>query len=156
MLRERFEDALSARPDFVGPGDYVVGPNRIRSKIRNVVPAGEGQMHLGKASPGLRNHTQIGWELLTFARLLATGEQPLLVDKAVEIARSYCPAVPLILNKRMDNSDSALLLAFDKLTAAQQGGGIGEFRILGEEAAHLYLRIYASFELAIYFYDIVV
>src|SRR5246127_1281295 len=106
MPREGLEYALSARPDLAGPSHYVLGPNRIGSKIPNIVPAGEGQMHLGKAPPGLGDQTQIGRQLLIFPRLLAGRDQPLLVDKAVEIARSYGPAVPLILNKSMDNTDS--------------------------------------------------
>ena len=93
--------------------------------------------------------------MFAFVRLLAGREQPLLVDKAVEIARSYCPAVPLILNKRMDDTDSAVLVVLDNLATAQQSGCAGEFRILGEETAHLYLGIYARFELAIDFHDII-
>src|SRR5215470_8075609 len=115
MPREGVEYTLGARPDLGPPNRYILGPNRVRREIRNVVPAGKGQMHLGKTSPSLRDQTQIGRQLFTFARLLAAREQPLLVKKAVEIARSYCPAVPLILNKSMDNTDSAVLLALDKL-----------------------------------------
>src|SRR6266480_5619761 len=125
MPRKGFEDALGARPDLASPSHDVVGPNRIGRKIRNIVPAGEGQMHFGKASPGLRDQTQIGRQLLTFTRPLAGREQPLLVDKAVEIARSYCPAVPLILNKRMDDTDSAVLVVLDNLAPAQQSGCVG-------------------------------
>src|SRR5437667_4682233 len=55
MLREGLENALGALPDLASPSHYVLGPNGIGSKVRNIVPAGESQMHLGEASPGLRD-----------------------------------------------------------------------------------------------------
>ena len=78
-------DALGAEQDIVDPALHVLRPRRLRREFGKLAVAGERDMHLGDAPPGLRHVAQIGDLLLAFAGMLARRQQALLVDKAVEI-----------------------------------------------------------------------
>ena len=68
--------------------------------------AGERDVHLGDAPSGLRHVAQIGSLFLAFAGMFARRQQPLFVDKAIEIGRRHGPGVALVGHEGMDDTRS--------------------------------------------------
>ena len=85
-LPERVGDTFGAEQDIVDPALHVLRPRRLRHEFGKLAVAGERDMHLAGAPPGLRHVAQIGDLLLAFTGMIGRRQQALLVDKAVEIA----------------------------------------------------------------------
>ena len=87
-LPERIEDAPGAQHQIVDPALHVVAAGRLRREFGKLAVAGERDMHLGHAPPGLRHVAQIGDLFLALAGMHARRQQALLLDEAVEIGRA--------------------------------------------------------------------
>ena len=125
-LPERIENAPGAEHQVVDPALHVVAAGRLRREFGKLAVAGERDMQLGDAPPGLRHVAQIGDLLLALAGVHARRQQALLLDEAIEIGRAHGPEVALIGDEGVNDADGAVLVAFDQFDAAEQRRRIGE------------------------------
>ena len=84
------------------------------------------------------------------------GQQPLLVDQAVERRAGDAPGIALVLDEIVHNGERAAALAFDQFERAKQRGRIFEMRHVGQETADLDLGMDAGGDTAQDLHDIFV
>src|SRR5262249_10402726 len=144
-LRELIERAAGTSQERFRPGAYILGRNRLRREVDDVIPAGKRELQLGHPAPDLLHPAQIGGLLIAMSGSFR-GQQALFLDETVEVGARHGPGVALVLDEAVHDRNRATRPVLLKLDTSKQRRRMRERNGLRQKTADFDFRVEAALE----------